>query len=64
MTVLEKQFTPLGFLRVHKSYLVNMDRIAKYQYNGLTLDDGTQLSVSQRSYGELKQQYLQWKGRH
>jgi hypothetical protein len=40
-----------------------MEKIAKYQYNGLTLTDGTQLSVSQKNYGELKQLYLQWKGR-
>lgn len=63
MTALEGKFRSLGFLRVHKSYLVNMEKIAKYQYNGLTLADGTQLSVSQKNYGELKQLYLQWKGR-
>jgi DNA-binding LytR/AlgR family response regulator len=63
MAQLEKRYASLGFLRVHKSYLVNMAKIAKYQYNGLTLADGTQLSVSQKNYGELKQLYLQWKGR-
>lgn len=63
MAQLEEKFKSLGFLRVHKSYLVNMERIAKYQHNGLVLDSGALLPVSQKNYGELKQLYLQWKGR-
>ena len=63
MADLEQKFAPLGFLRVHKSYLVNMERITKFQYNALTLDDGTELPVSQKSYAQQKQVYLQWKGR-
>ncbi len=63
MADLEQKFGPLGFLRVHKSYLVNMERIVKFQYNALTLDDGTELPVSQKSYAQQKQVYLQWKGR-
>lgn len=59
---LEKQLEDKGFLRVQKSYLVNMRRIQKYQCTGVTLDTGQTLKVSQKSYGDQKKIYLLWKG--
>lgn len=35
------------FLRIHQSFLVNTMYVVRVQYDKLTLDDGTQLSVSQ-----------------
>jgi two-component system LytT family response regulator len=38
---------PLPFLRVHKSHIVNLNRVKKYNKGGyLTLDDGMEIEVS------------------
>ena len=63
LSALEAQLEPRGFLRVHKSYLVNMAHLNKYQCHEAVLSDGTSLRVSSRSYGEQKKKYLLWKGR-
>ena len=63
LTSLEQQLSAQGFLRIQKSYLVNMRRIQKYQCNEAILDNGTRLKVSEKNYAEQKRQYLLWKGR-
>lgn len=62
LTDLESQLSNRGFLRVHKSYLVNMQHIAKFQCRIATLDNGTTLRVSEKNYAENKKKYLLWKG--
>lgn len=62
LTSLEQQLEEKGFLRIQKSYLVNMRRIAKYQCTEALLDNGTTLKVSQKTYSEQKKKYLLWKG--
>lgn len=63
LTSLEQSMESQGFLRIQKSYLVNMRRLKKYQCNEAILDNGTVLRVSEKHYAELKKQYLLWKGR-
>ena len=60
---LEEHLATQGFLRIQKSYLVNMRRITKYQCNEARLDNGQTLRVSEKNYSENKKQYLLWKGR-
>ena len=60
---LEDQLAAQGFLRIQKSYLVNMRRIQKYQCKEAQLDNGQILRVSEKNYAENKKQYLLWKGR-
>ena len=60
---LEEQLSGQGFLRIQKSYLVNMRHLQKYQCTQALLDNGTVLPVSEKSYAEQKQKYLLWKGR-
>lgn len=60
---LEQQLSEKGFLRIQKSYLVNMRRIKKYQCTEAVLDNGTVLKVSEKTYAEQKKQYLLWKAR-
>lgn len=59
---LEERLEPLGFLRIHKSYLVNMKHMKKFQCREATLDNGMTLRVGEKSYAENKQKFLLWKG--
>ena len=61
---LEERLEPLGFLRIHKSYLVNMKYIKKFQCREALLTNGITLRVGEKSYAENKQKYLLWKGWH
>lgn len=62
LATLEQQLEPKGFLRIHKSYLVNMNHLKRYQSQGAVLNDGTLLRVSEKSYSAQKKKYLFWKG--
>lgn len=62
LSELEKRLEPKGFLRIHKSYLVNMKHLKKFQCKEATLDDGITLRVGEKSYAKNKQKYLLWKG--
>lgn len=59
---LEKRLEPQGFLRIHKSFLVNMRHLKKFQCREALLDNGTSLRVGEKGYAENKQKYLIWKG--
>ncbi len=59
---LEKELEGHGFLRVHKSYLVNMDLIHKFRSRECILTDETVIPVGEKSYTEQKQKYLRYKG--
>lgn len=63
LTSLEQKLSTQGFLRIQKSYLVNMRRIKKFQCSEAVLDNGTVLPVSEKNYAHQKKQYLLWKGR-
>lgn len=63
LSSMEQQLGERGFLRIQKSYLVNMRRLTKYQCTAAVLDTGLSLKVSQKLYSEQKKKYLRWKGR-
>jgi len=46
----EKKLSKYGFIRIHKSYLVNPHYIKQINRNWLTLVDGKRLPVSERRY--------------
>ena len=58
---LEKQLRPAGFMRVHKSFLVNITYVESFRYNQVRMKDGVVLPVSERRYASLRKQYLDWK---
>ena len=60
---LEELLAEEGFLRIHKSYLVNMRHLKKLQCHEAELTGGVPLRVSERNYAQLKRQYLLWKGK-
>jgi two-component system, LytTR family, response regulator len=56
---LEKSLDPRQFVRIHRSYLLNLDRLARLEGDGgdgrvAVLKDGTKLPVSRSGYGRLK----------
>lgn len=59
---MEREMERHGFLRIHKSYLVNMAHIRKFRSRECLLTDGTALPVSEKNYSQQKQKYLLWKG--
>ncbi len=62
LSSLEQQLNDRGFLRVQKSYLVNMRRIKQYKCTGATLDNNSVIPVSEKTYAQQKKKYLLWKG--
>jgi two-component system, LytTR family, response regulator len=56
---LERSLDPKHFVRVHRSYLLNLDRLARIDTEGgepkaVVLADGTRLPLSRSGYGRLK----------
>lgn len=62
LSALDESLSRHGFLRIHKSFLVNMAAIRKFRSRECLLTDGTVLSVSEKNYSKQKQKYLLWKG--
>lgn len=62
LSSMETDMVDHGFLRIHKSYLVNMAHIRKFRCRECLLHDGTLLAVSEKNYSQQKQKYLLWKG--
>ena len=58
---LEKEMELHGFLRIQKSYMVNMRSIYIFSCRECVLADGTTLPVSAKNYSQQKQKYLLWK---
>ena len=61
LSSLEQELEAHGFLRIHKSYLVNMRCIYKFSSRECILNDGTTLATSAKNYAQQKQKYLLWK---
>ena len=57
---LEKSLDPVRFLRIHRSYIVNLERVAKIEPYGkdthvAVLTTGAQLPVSRAGYARLRE---------
>jgi two-component system LytT family response regulator len=60
MTHLERQLDPRRFVRIHRSFLLNLDRLAKLETTGkdarvAVLRDGRELPVSRSGYARLQE---------
>ncbi|HEX9188793.1 MAG TPA: response regulator, partial [Vicinamibacteria bacterium] len=56
---LERSLDPARFVRIHRSYLLNLDRLARIDTEGgepkaVVLHDGTRLPLSRSGYGRLR----------
>lgn len=60
ITELEELLRTHGFLRIHKSFLVNMRYLQSLQSTGAVLTTGKFLPVGARSYRINKQKFITW----
>ena len=58
---LERQL-PDQFLRCHKSFLVNMDRIRNFEKHQIELESGRMVDVSRSRLKEAREKYFQYVG--
>lgn len=58
METLEEKLKPFGFIRIHKSYLVNYRYIARIETGDVLLVNGKKLDLSRRKLQEVRQAYL------
>lgn len=59
LTDLERKLDPARFVRIHRSYLLNLDRLARIDTEGgepkaVVLNDGTRLPLSRSGYQRIK----------
>lgn len=59
----ESQLSDHGFIRLHRSFLVNMRNINNIRNYKAVLVDGTELKVSERQYSNICRNFVLWKGR-
>lgn len=57
---IEADLKPYGFLRIHQSFLVNMEYIQKISSYVLTMKDGLTFSVPKARYGAVKTEYAKY----
>ncbi len=61
MDELERELEGMGFVRIHRSYLVNMKYIEKISSYVMILTTGKEISVPKSRYHEVKRQYTLFK---
>ena len=59
---IEEILAPYGFLRIHKSFLVNMKHISKINNYTVFLDTGEELPVPKLKFREVKEEFVAYKG--
>lgn len=59
---IEEMLVPYGFLRIHKSYLVNMKHILKINNYITLLDTGEVLPIPRLKFREVKETFVAYKG--
>jgi len=57
------EMLPAGFCRCHKSYIVNMNCIRRFESNDVLLKNGESIPVSRARYAETKEAYFSFMGR-
>ena len=55
-----EKYGPVGFIRLHKSYIVNFRYIFEFQKGVVILDDNTKLPISKNRMTEIKKEYIEF----
>ena len=53
---------PIGFYQCHKSYIVNMNQIRRFQSTDVLLKNGESVPVSRARYSETREAYFDYMG--
>ena len=53
---------PKGFFQCHKSFVVNMRQIRRFQSPDILLKGGQKIPVSRNRYAQVKNAYFQFMG--
>ena len=48
---------PMNFLKVHKSYVVNMNHITAFKPHKFTVDNGVEIPIPTKKYNKITEQY-------
>ena len=48
------------FLRIHRSYLVNMDHVQSLSYKAITMSCQTEIPIPRGKYNEIKNAFLEY----
>lgn len=62
LDLIEQQLSDYGFLRIHKSYLVNMKHIRRLSNYTAYLDTGEELPIPRLRYQAVKELFVAYKG--
>lgn len=62
LDAVEQKLSGYGFVRIHKSYLVNMKHIRKISNYTAFLDTGLELPVPRSRFQEVKETFVAYKG--
>lgn len=62
LSALEESLSGKGFLRIQKSFLVNMAHLRRISGYRAFISNGKELKVSELNYSKIREQYLLWKG--
>lgn len=60
---LEEELKESNFIRIQKSYLVNLNHISFIEKGEVHLDNGMKLRCSKERYEEIIHEFILWKGR-
>ena len=61
---MEEALSGKGFLRIHKSYLVNMNHVSKISNYQTFMDIGVNLPTSENKYSDIISSFAIWKGKN
>lgn len=62
LDMIEQKLSGYGFLRIHKSYLVNMKHIRRISNYTAALDTGEELPVPRLRFQAVKEEFVAYKG--
>ena len=57
---LEDMLSDKGFFQVHRSYIINMDKIQKYNSQYVLLEGDREVPVSKYRLNEFKEEYIRY----
>ncbi len=63
MKTLEKRLHKFNFVRIHNSYMINMDYISCFSRTTVTMNDNIEINISRNRVNNFKKSYMQYLGR-